>query len=162
MTQLKQGRDPNPHTPTHTSCLSRWIVLMGMEETMEVLKDCLRICHDSATFTSFNMEITDHRGIYKRLNQKTIQLEWAPQKWAKPRWGQLIPTLKAQDRVRSTVLIHWGLRWFIVAAIAKGHKICKFVEPTWSYWNCWSQRQHSLTSEIFGTFDFLEIWDVCN
>ena len=75
MTQLKQGRDPQPPHPAHTSCLSRWIVLMEMEETMEELKDCLRIFHDSTTFTSFNMEITDHRGIYKRLNQKTIQLE---------------------------------------------------------------------------------------
>ena len=80
---------------------------MEMEETMEELKDCLRIFHDSTTFTSFNMEITDHRGIYKRLNQKTIQLEWVPQKWAKPRWDQLIPSLKAQDTVRSTVLSHW-------------------------------------------------------
>ena len=73
---------------------------MGIEETMDVLKDCLRICHDSTTFSSFNMEITDPRGIYKRLNQKTNQLEWVPKKLAKPSWDHLIPSLKAQDTVR--------------------------------------------------------------
>lgn len=98
MTQLKRGRDPNPHTPTHTSCLSRWIVLMRMEETMELLKDCLRICHDSTTL-HFLQQASDHRGIYKEAKPENNSIRVSPSNEPSP--DESVDTVgKAQDRVR--------------------------------------------------------------
>ena len=159
MTQLKQGRDPNPHTLTHTSCLSRWIVLNGDGRNHGCIKGLFKNLpwEHHLLFLQHGNNWPQRYLQEAKPENKSIRV--SPSEISQAKLRSFNPQPQSSGHSKSTVLSHWALRWFIVAAIAKD---IKFVKLTWSYWNQWSQKQQSLTSGTFAILDFLEVCNVCN